>query len=142
MYLRLDGRKTAVTVKNRRMANAGDADPDCMESGGKRRRRGTSFWSNIDHPAVWLAYLPLFFIPWFFEFPSPAQIIGVIAGLIIFLGLYFAAIEAVGTRLVVLSVATLLLSFLLAFTASNWTVIAIYAAAMIANLRPARNAAV
>lgn len=113
-----------------------------MESGGKRRRRGTSFWSNIDHPAVWLAYLPLFFIPWFFEFPSPAQIIGVIAGLIIFLGLYFAAIEAVGTRLVVLSVATLLLSFLLAFTASNWTVIAIYAAAMIANLRPARNAAV
>jgi two-component system sensor histidine kinase DesK len=86
--------------------------------------------------------LPLFFIPWVFRLPSEPQIIGAIAGLAVFLGLYFAAISASGLRLILLAVATLLVSFGLAFTASNWTVISVYAAAMIAELRPARRAGI
>ena len=98
-------------------------------------------WSKLDHPAIWLAYLPLFFIPWFIERPSLIQMIAAMAGLVVFLGLYFAAFKATGRRLTVLAVATLLIAFALAFTGSNWTVIAIYAAAMVGNLRPPRRAA-
>jgi two-component system sensor histidine kinase DesK len=58
-------------------------------------------------------------------------------GLAVFLGLYFLSLKAAGWRLIALAVAALLLSFALAFTNSNWTVIAVYAAAMIAELRPA-----
>lgn len=97
-------------------------------------------WEAIDHPAIWLAYLPLFFIPWFIRLPSPVQMIAAGIGLAVFLGLYFASMSAAGGRLVALAVACLLLSFALAFTGSNWTVIAVYAAAMIAELRPARRA--
>ena len=94
-------------------------------------------WDAIDHPAIWLAYLPLFFIPWFIKWPSAAQVTWAALGLVLFLGLYWASMKAAGWRLVTLSVACLLLSFALAFTGSNWTVIAVYAAAMIAELRPA-----
>ncbi len=97
-------------------------------------------WSGLDHPVVWLAYLPLFFIPWFIVRPGMAQMITALAGVAVFLGLYFAAITANAWRLRLFSAATLLLSFALAFTGSNWTVIAVYAAAMIGELRPARHA--
>ena len=99
-------------------------------------------WSKLDHPAIWLAYLPLFFIPWFIERPSLTQMIAATAGLVLFLALYFAAFKATGRRLTMLAVATLLISFALAFTGSNWTVITIYAAAMVGNLRPPRHAAI
>lgn len=94
-------------------------------------------WEAIDHPAIWLAYLPLFFIPWLIKLPSPEQMIGAGVGLAVFLAIYFVSLKAAGWQLVGLAVATLLLSFALAFTGSNWTVIAVYAAAMIAELRPA-----
>ncbi len=97
-------------------------------------------WEAIDHPAIWLAYLPLLFIPWLIKLPSVAQMIGAGAGLAVFLAVYFVSLKAAGARLVVLAVAALLLAFALAFTGSNWTVIAVYAAAMIAELRPARRA--
>ena len=97
-------------------------------------------WDAIDHPAIWLAYLPLFFIPWLIKLPSPVQMMWAGIGLAVFLLLYWASIKAEGWRLVALAVACLLLSFALAFTHSNWTVIAVYAAAMIAELRPARRA--
>lgn len=97
-------------------------------------------WEAIDHPAIWLAYLPLFFIPWFIKLPSPAQMVWAGVGLAVFLVVYFISLKAAGLQLVGLAVAALLLSFALAFTGSNWTVIAVYAAAMIAELRPARRA--
>jgi two-component system sensor histidine kinase DesK len=99
-------------------------------------------WEAIDHPAIWLAYLPLFFLPWFIKLPSPVQMIAAGVGLAVFLGLYFLSLKAAGARLIALAVASLLLSFALAFTNSNWTVIAIYAAAMIAELRPAWRASI
>jgi len=109
-----------------------------QEQAEARAQKGRMLrWDAIDHPAVWLAYLPLFFIPWFIKLPSPAQMIWACAGLALFLALYVASIKAAGMRLVALATACLLLSFALAFTGSNWTVIAVYAAAMIAELRPA-----
>lgn len=99
-------------------------------------------WEAIDHPAIWLAYLPLFFIPWFIKLPSPAQMITAAIGLAVFLVVYFISLKAAGWRLIGLAIAALLLSFTLAFTNSNWTVIAVYAAAMIAELRPAWRACI
>lgn len=94
-------------------------------------------WEALDHPAIWLAYLPLFFVPWAIKLPNPAQMVWAVIGLAVFLGIYFLSLNAAGWRLIALAVAALLLSFALAFTNSNWTVIAVYAAAMIAELRPA-----
>lgn len=99
-----------------------------------------AIWNWIDHPAVWLVYLPTFFIPWFIHQPSTAQMVWACTGLAVFLGLFFAAIKANGTRRVVLATATLLIAFSLAFTGGNWTTIGIYASATIAELRPARRA--
>ena len=114
-----------------------------MQAGHSARRSGRMLRRDIiDHPAIWLAYLPLFFIPWFIKLPSPAQMIAAGVGLAAFLVVYFVSLKAAGWRLIGLAVAALLLSFALAFTGSNWTVIAIYAAAMIAELRPTRQAVI
>lgn len=106
----------------------------------RRQDRLGANWFSIDGPLIWLAYLPLFFIPWFINAPTIPRVVGALLGLGVFLGLYFAAIQAVGARLIAYAAGTLLLSFALAFTHANWTVIAIYAAAMIGNLRPPRRA--
>lgn len=110
-----------------------------MSRAGQGARHGGRMlrWDAIDHPAIWLAYLPLFFIPWFIKLPSAQQMIAAGAGLAAFLAVYFLSLKAAGWRLIALAVTALLLSFALAFTNSNWTVIAVYAAAMIAELRPA-----
>mgnify|MGYP002780585198 CR=1 FL=1 len=114
-----------------------------MQAGDRASRRGRMLRRDtIDHPAVWLAYLPLFFIPWFTCLPTPAQMVTAGIGIAVFLGLFFAAIKTEGGRLIALSCACLVLSFALAFTGSNWTVIAVYAAAMIAELRPTSHAAI
>ena len=144
----MDGREAAVTVKAkdfeqwRGPALRGQHPSTRDNPEDSVARTGLSLpWSKLDHPAIWLAYLPLFFIPWFIARPTSVQMLAATIGLLAFLGLYFAAIKATGVRLVALAVATLLLAFALAFTGSNWTVIAIYAAAMIGNLRPPRRAA-
>lgn len=107
----------------------------------QERQTGAKFnWLSIDSPLLWLAYLPLFFIPWFWDLPATPQIIGAIVGLAVFLVLYMQGCAARGTALIAYATATLVLSFALMFTASNWTVIAVYAGAMIGELRPARRA--
>lgn len=106
----------------------------------ERQAGGQPKWLSIDGPFVWLAYLPLFFIPWFFELPSPPQMIGAFIGLGAFLILYWVGFSASGALLIALATATLLVSFAMLYTQSNWTVIGVYAAAMIANLRPPRHA--
>lgn len=88
------------------------------------------------HPALWLAYLPFFFIPWFIRAPHHAQIAGAMAGLAVFLPIYLFGDRQHGRGLIIASLLVLVLSFALAFTGGNWTVIAIYAAAMIGNIRP------
>lgn len=119
------------TVRERARIMAGDS----------RTRRGWLSWHSLDNPIVWLAYLPLFFIPWPMALPRTDQVVAALAGIALFLVLYVAAINSAGGKRVALSLAALMVSFALAFTASNWTVISIYAAAMIGDLRPARRAA-
>jgi two-component system sensor histidine kinase DesK len=103
-------------------------------------RHGIHRWISADNPMIWLVYLPFFFVPWYFSLPSTPQMIGAVAGVLVFLGIYVAGIGMQGVRLVVLATVALLLSFGLAFTNSNWIVIAVYAAAMICELRPRRQA--
>lgn len=99
-------------------------------------------WLGIDGPLLWLLYLPLFFIPWFFQLPSTPQILWAIAGLALFLVLYIRACMAKQNALIAYAAATLLLSFAFIYTDSNWTVISVYAASMVGELRPARRAGI
>jgi two-component system sensor histidine kinase DesK len=109
----------------------------------KKRQDPTRIeWHSIDGPLLWLAYLPLFFIPWLFKLPSTPQIIAAVIGLVVFLALYAASVTSKGAHRIALATATLLLSFALIFTDSNWTVITIYAGAMIGELRPSRRAGI
>ena len=103
----------------------------------KRKLGAYRDWVSIDGPLIWLAYLPLFFIPWYFEPPPQPQMIWGFVGIGVFLVLYFLGGSAKGLTLIALATTILLLSFALLFTQSNWTVIGVYAAAMIGNLRPA-----
>ena len=109
----------------------------------KKRQDPTRIeWFSVDGPLLWLAYLPLFFIPWLFKLPSTPQIIAAVIGLVVFLALYAASVTSRGPHRIALATATLLLSFALIFTYSNWTVITIYAGAMIGELRPSRRAGI
>eukprot|EP01038_Epipyxis_sp_PR26KG_P017762 gene17762-24765_t len=99
-------------------------------------------WRSLESPMLWLAYLPMFFIPWFIQAPTPIQIIGATIGVTIFLVVYCLAIGATGWRLIICSIVTLFIAIALIPTYGNWTVIAIYAAAMIGDLRPTRRAAI
>ncbi|MFN9613387.1 MAG: sensor histidine kinase [Hyphomonadaceae bacterium] len=101
-----------------------------------------SQWRSLESPLLWLAYLPMFLIPWFIQAPTPIQIIGATIGVTIFLVVYFLAIGATGLRLITCSIVTLFIAIALIPTYGNWTVIAIYAAAMIGDLRPPRRAAI
>lgn len=106
-----------------------------------RTGREAFTWISIDSPLIWLVYLPFFFLPWYFNLPSMPQMASALTGVAIFLLLYVQSIGAQGWRRVGFATGVLVLSFLLAFTDSNWTVITVYAAAMIGELRPVRRAA-
>jgi two-component system, NarL family, sensor histidine kinase DesK len=108
----------------------------------ERQESAPPHWLSIDGPLIWLAYLPLFFIPWFFAPPSQPQMIWAFIGLGVFLVLYLVGYSAKGLSLIAFATATLLVSFALLYTQSNWTVIGVYAAAMIGDLRPSRRAGV
>ena len=107
-----------------------------------RQDRAKLKWFSIDGPLLWLMYLPLFFIPWVFRLPSTPQILWAIAGLAVFLVIYIRACTAKGNALILYAALTLLISFGLIYTNSNWTVIAVYAAAMVGELRPPRRAGI
>lgn len=102
--------------------------------------RGLASWININSPLIWLVYLPFFFVPWYFELPSTPEMLAALLGISVFLVLYVMSAGAQGWRLVAFATGALILAFALAFTQSNWTVIAVYAAAMIGDLRPVRQA--
>lgn len=97
-------------------------------------------WLSLDGPLMWLAYLPIFLIPWFFQPPTQIQMIGAAIGIAAFLVVYFVAMSASGLRLIACGVITLCIAIALIPTYGNWTVIAIYAAALVGDVRPMRRA--
>lgn len=94
----------------------------------------------LETPWPWLVYLPFFIIPWLVQRPSPAQLLGAAAGLALFLLFYLGGYRQTGRALIGAAGALLVLAFALAFTGGSWPVIAVYAAAMLAEHRPARQA--
>lgn len=107
---------------------------------GVRVDRGAAlkrFWSG---PLPWLAYLPLLFWPWLWGMPDQAQMPLILAVLALFLPLYLLGYHWPDGRRRLAALGVLLLSFILTGTGAVWTVLAIYAAAMVAETRPARQA--
>ena len=94
----------------------------------------------VSSPWPWLIYLPFFGVHWLYRPPATVYLFWAGAGLLAFLALYAWGWRRERARLPA-AVTILLLSFALAFTGGNWTVIAIYAAALAADLRPSRHGA-
>lgn len=93
------------------------------------------FWTG---PFPWLAYLPLLFWPWLWGVPDQPQLPLILAVLALFLPLYLIGFHWPDGRKRLAALCVLLLSFILTWTGAVWTVLAIYAAAMVADTRPAR----
>ena len=96
--------------------------------------------ADVDGPWLWLVYLPLYALPWFWAPPSSATLIASAIGLGLFLPVYIAGASLEGRRLAMAAIAVLLIALLLGPWGGNWTVIAVYASAMAARVRPARAA--
>jgi two-component system sensor histidine kinase DesK len=103
-------------------------------------RDGPWFKRLIDprRPWIWLAYLPLYGATWIGHPPDARELIASTLGLLIFLAIYIYASRLRGRVLIVPAVAVLLLAFATIPIRGNWTVLAVYAAAIAAELRPAR----
>ena len=97
-----------------------------------------ALWQRvIDSHWIWLAYLPFYFIPWFWFDVDGADLIGTALGILTFLLLYGwgNARGASDERALVAAAAILLLSFGMAWFGGSWGVFSIYAAAMVAQVR-------
>ena len=115
------------------------ADDEAVNANGSRQpiwRRA----ADVDGPWLWLVYLPLYALPWFWAPPSFATLGASAVGVGLFLPVYIVGSTLCGRNLAVAAGAVLLIALLLAPWGGNWTVIAIYASAMAARVRPARAA--
>jgi two-component system sensor histidine kinase DesK len=95
---------------------------------------------DIRSPLIWLVYLPLYGVTWINHPPGPRDLAISLAGLILFLFLYFPAERSPGRRVIAPSIAAMLLSLGLIPFGANWSVISVYACAMAADVRPRRDA--
>ena len=93
---------------------------------------------DIRRPWIWLVYLPLFAVTWFGRPPSPSDLAVSAAGILLFLALYAYGARQHGRAVIAPAVAVLMLSLALIPFGGNWTVIAVYACTMAAEMRPAR----
>lgn len=92
-------------------------------------------------PWLWLVYLPLYAITWFWVTPSVADLAISAVALPLFIGLYVKGHAAVRRGLGGLPwiAAIVVLAFSLAMsTTANWSVLVVYAFAMIGAVRPPR----
>ena len=94
---------------------------------------------DVRRPWVWLAYLPLYGMTWLYHTPSTFDFVVSVAGLFIFLMLYFYAARCSGRAVILPAVLTLLLALAMIPFGGNWTVLAVYACSAAAELRPARD---
>lgn len=96
--------------------------------------------ADVDGPWLWLVYLPLYGLPWFRAPPESATLVASAIGIGLFLPVYIRGSSLGGRRLALAAAAVLLIALLLGPWGGNWTVIAIYASAMAARVRPVRMA--
>jgi two-component system, NarL family, sensor histidine kinase DesK len=89
-----------------------------------------------------LAYLLIYPVPWLFHLPSTAALLGSIAGLAVFLPLYFFSYRVQGARKLLIAAAMLAIGLALEPCRGIWGVFAVYAAASVGNARPPRIAAI
>jgi two-component system, NarL family, sensor histidine kinase DesK len=92
----------------------------------------------IDGPLPWLAYLPFYAVPWLWRTPNAAELAASIVGLLLFLPVYVVGYRQAGARLIAAALAVAAIAVALAPIGGNWTVIAIYGAALAGAVRPAR----
>jgi len=95
---------------------------------------------DVDGPWLWLVYLPLYALPWFWSVPSRSGLVASAIGIGLFLPVYIIGWHLSGRRLTLAATAVLLIALLLGTSGGNWTVIAIYASALVARIRPRRAA--
>jgi two-component system sensor histidine kinase DesK len=93
---------------------------------------------DVRRPWLWLAYLPLFGATWIGRPPNALELVVSALGVLTFLALYIYASRLRGRALIAPSILVLLLAFAMIPFRGNWTVLAIYATAIAAELRPAR----
>ena len=99
--------------------------------------RSGNWW---DGPLPWLVYLPFFVLPWAWMPPSRFDLALSVVGIAIFLPAYLLGARRKGARLLAAAIVVLGVGIVLAPTRGGWTVFPIYAAAMLGQHRPARQA--
>jgi two-component system sensor histidine kinase DesK len=85
---------------------------------------------------LWLVYLLMFPLPWFVQRPDTWQVMAALAGIAMFLPIYFHGYTAGGWRSLRMAALILLLGFALRSTGGLWGVFVLYAAAMAAGVQP------
>lgn len=95
---------------------------------------------DVRGPWIWLVYLPLFGVPWIGNPPSASDLLASGTGLVLFLAVYIYAARVSGPRVILPSALMMALAIALTPFGGNWPVLAIYACATAAELRPARYA--
>jgi two-component system sensor histidine kinase DesK len=93
---------------------------------------------DVRGPWLWLAYLPLFGATWIGRPPDARELIASALGILSFLAIYIHASRLRGRVLIVPTILVLLIAFAMIPFRGNWTVLAIYATAIAAELRPSR----
>ncbi|MET0246616.1 MAG: sensor histidine kinase [Sphingomonas sp.] len=95
---------------------------------------------DVRLPWIWLAYLPLFGMTWFYHPPALLDLAVSVAGLCVFLALYIHAARCSGRAVILPAILIFLLALALIPFGGNWSVLSVYACAVAAELRPARDA--
>jgi two-component system sensor histidine kinase DesK len=104
----------------------------------KPERTGKSAWSRW----IWLAYLFMYPLPWFINPPTTTGLVVSAAAVALFLLMYMRHWDVPRPRLIAIASMTVVLSFVLQPFGGLWGVFTIYGVAMLANLRPTRDAVV
>ncbi len=81
---------------------------------------------------IWLAYLVIYFLPWFGRAPSATQIAASLIGVAVFLGVYYDAYFNVRRSVIPHAIAMAAIGYALASFGGVWTVFDVFAASLLA----------
>jgi two-component system sensor histidine kinase DesK len=103
-----------------------------LQKGAYKKAAG---WSLI-----WLAYLGIYFIPWFGHAPSTRQMVASLTGITLFLVVYFDAYFAGRRSIVPHAIAMAAIGYSLSPFGGVWSVLDVFAASLLASALPRRRA--